>query len=55
MNKMLKEFVTIAKNSKNKQEYLILKKKKLKKCDMNIDDLLNMKVKKKLNKFKEVM
>lgn len=40
----LKDLVSIAKNKKNKQVNLSLKKNKLKNCDMDIDDLLELKV-----------
>jgi hypothetical protein len=40
----LKDLVSIAKNKKNKQVNFSLKKTKLKECEMDIDDLLELKV-----------
>jgi hypothetical protein len=40
----LKDLVSIAKNKKNKQVNFSLKKTKLKQCDMDLEDILELKV-----------
>jgi len=40
----LRDLVSIAKNKNNKQVNLSLKKNKLKDCDMDLDDILDLKV-----------
>jgi len=47
----LKDFVTLAENSTTKQNFLNVKKTKLKECGINIDDLLNININKKIKKF----
>ena len=40
----VKDFVSIVRNKKNNQERLEIKKLKLKRCDIDIDELLNAKI-----------
>ncbi|GBE19360.1 MAG TPA: hypothetical protein ENG87_05825 [Candidatus Pacearchaeota archaeon] len=49
--RLLREIVILTKNSKTKQNSLHIKAKKLKELDMNIEDLLNMPINKKIKKF----
>lgn len=48
----LKDFVNVHKNKKNKQIKLDIKKRTLKKYNLNVDDILNTKLNKKMKKFK---
>jgi len=47
----LKDLVNVVKNKANKQVSFDIKKRILKSCDMNVDDLLNMKINKENKKF----
>ena len=49
----LSDLVSISKNSRNLQERLNLKKNKLKEFNLTVNDLLDLKVHKKLKKFDE--
>ena len=50
----LKDFVSHFTNPKNKQEKLEIKKLKLKEFDISVEDLLDLKVTKKIKRFDEI-
>lgn len=45
-----KDLVSVAKNSKNKQVNLSIKKRKLKQLDISEEDLLNLKIDKNIKR-----
>jgi len=51
--KQLKDFVKCFKNKRNNQNIIIPSSKKLKKFNMDIDDILNMELNKKIENFKK--
>lgn len=52
MGGILKEFVKLVVNKNNKQNSLIIKKKKLKEFNLDIDDLLVIEINKKKRGFR---
>lgn len=51
--KRLKDFVKCFKNKRNNQNIIIPSSRKLKKFNMEVDDLLNLELNNKLKKFKK--
>ena len=51
MEKLLKEFVKLTENKKNKQNSLHIRKTKLKESGLDIEDLLNTPLHKKIKQF----
>jgi len=49
----LRDVVSYFKNNKNNQEKLEIKKLKLKEHDLDVDDLLDISIRRKLKRFKE--
>ncbi len=49
----LKDFVSVYKNKKNNQIKFEIKKKKLKEFDMELNDIINSPINKKIKEFKK--
>jgi len=47
----LKDFVKPFKNKRNNQRFLTVRAKKLKEFDINLEDLLDINIRRKLKKF----
>jgi len=50
---LLRDIVNLTHNKRNKQDSLQIKQKKLKEFGFDIEDILNIKLRKKINKFEE--